>query len=51
MPIQTSFNAGEFSDLIDGAIDLDKRAWSVKLMQNMIALKQGPATGVARLFL
>lgn len=43
MPIQTSFNAGEFSDLLDGAVDLQKRAFSVKTLKNMIGLKQGPA--------
>lgn len=43
MPIQTSFNSGEFSDLLDGAVDLQKRAFSSKILQNMIALKQGPA--------
>lgn len=43
MPIQTSFNAGEFSPLMGGDVDLDKRAFSVSLMENMIALKQGPA--------
>ena len=43
MPIQTSFNAGEFSDLLDGSINLDKHRYSVKTLQNMIALKQGPA--------
>ncbi len=43
MPIQTSFNAGEFSSLMGGDVDLDKRAFSVSLMENMIALKQGPA--------
>lgn len=43
MPIQTSFSAGEWSNLLDGAVDLKKRPYSVKTLQNMIALKQGPA--------
>lgn len=43
MPIQTSFNAGEFSPLMGGDVDLDKRPYSVSLLENMIALKQGPA--------
>lgn len=42
MPIQTSFNAGEWSPLLDGQIYLDKRGSAVKLCQNLIALKQGP---------
>ncbi len=44
MPIQTAFNSGEFSDLMDGSIDYPNWARSVKTMQNMIALKQGPTT-------
>lgn len=43
MPIKTSFNAGEFSDLMDGSVDLEKQPWSCKVLQNVIALKQGPA--------
>lgn len=43
MPMLTSFNAGEFSDLMDASVDLDKHSWSVKTLKNMICLKQGPA--------
>lgn len=41
-PIQTSFNAGEWSPLMDGHVNIASRASSVRLLQNMIALKQGP---------
>jgi hypothetical protein len=44
MPIQTAFNSGEFSDLMDGAIDYVNWSRSCKSLENMIALKQGPAT-------
>lgn len=44
MPIQTAFNAGEFSPLMGGDIDYQKRQYSVSTLKNMIALKQGPAT-------
>lgn len=42
-PIQTAFNGGEWSPLMDGHINLEKRASSLKAMQNMIGLKQGAA--------
>lgn len=41
-PIQTSFNSGEWSPILEGHIDLEKRASSGVLVQNMIPLKQGP---------
>jgi len=41
-PIQTSFNAGEFSPFMEGHIDLEKRASAGLLVQNLIPLKQGP---------
>lgn len=44
MPIQTAFNSGEFSDLMDGSIDYPNWSRSCKTLENMIALKQGPAT-------
>lgn len=44
MPIQTAFNSGEYSNLMDGSVDFDPRQRSCKLLQNMICLKQGPAT-------
>lgn len=40
--IQTSFNAGEFSPIMEGHIDLEKRSSASLLMQNLIGLKQGP---------
>lgn len=44
MPIQTAFNSGEFSDLMDGSVDYPNWSRSCKTLRNMIALKQGPAT-------
>lgn len=41
-PIQTAFNAGEFSPLMEGQINLEKRASAGLLVQNLIPLKQGP---------
>lgn len=41
-PIQAAFNAGEFSPLMEGHITLEKRADAGLLVQNLIALKQGP---------
>lgn len=43
--IQSAFNAGEYSDLLKGQVNLEKRqrGEAVELCQNMIALKQGPA--------
>lgn len=41
-PMQTSFNAGEFSPLLEGHINLEKWADSGLLVQNLIPLKQGP---------
>lgn len=43
-PLQTSFNGGIFSPLLDGHINAPRRASAVKDMLNMIGLKQGPAT-------
>ena len=43
-PIKTSFNSGEWSPLMEGHINLEKFPDSSQLMQNMIALKQGPMT-------
>lgn len=43
-PIKTSWNAGEWSPLLDGHIALERWADSSRLLQNLIALKQGPAT-------
>lgn len=40
-----AFNAGEFSDLVDGRVDLDRYPASVKTMSNTIAAPQGPAIG------
>jgi hypothetical protein len=41
--IQTAFNAGEWSPLMEGQVNLQKRSGAVSLLQNMIPLKQGPA--------
>ena len=42
-PMQTNFTAGEISPLLDGHINIEKHPNSVRLMQRMIALKQGAA--------
>lgn len=41
-PMQTSFNAGEFSPLMKGHINLERFKDSAVLIQNLIPLKQGP---------
>lgn len=41
-PIQAAYNAGEFSPLMEGHINLEKRADAGLLVQNLLALKQGP---------
>lgn len=41
-PIKTSFNAGEWSPLMEGHINLQNWPDSMRLCQNMIPLKQGP---------
>lgn len=43
-PIQSAFNGGEFSPLLNGQVTLEKRKDAVELCQNLLALKQGPAT-------
>jgi hypothetical protein len=43
-PAFMSFNRGEFSPLLGAVINLDVRKDAVKEMQNLIPLKQGPAT-------
>lgn len=40
--IQTAFNAGEFSPLMEGHINLEKRADAALLIKNLLPLKQGP---------
>ncbi|TXH10046.1 MAG: hypothetical protein E6R04_06340 [Spirochaetes bacterium] len=42
-PIKTSFNAGEYSPLMEGHINLERFPDSCRLLQNLLALKQGPA--------
>lgn len=42
-PIKTAFNAGEYSPLMEGHINLERFPDSARLLQNLIALKQGPA--------
>lgn len=42
-PIQTSFNGGIQTPLLDGHINAPRRDSSVKDMQNLLPLKQGPA--------
>ncbi len=41
-PIQTSFNGGVFSPLLDGHIDAPRRGTAYKDSNNLIPLKQGP---------
>lgn len=43
-PIITSWNAGEWSPLLEGHINLDRFNSSSRLLRNMICLKQGPIT-------
>ena len=42
-PAIRSFNAGEFSDLLAGRVDLDRYPASLQIMENAIAAPQGPA--------
>lgn len=42
--MQTAFNAGEWSPLLGGHINLERWPSSCSLLQNLIALKQGPIT-------
>lgn len=52
-PIQTSFNGGIFSPLLEGHIDAPRRGTSYKDSTNLIALKQGPLVrrgGTVRVF-
>ena len=41
---QSSFNAGEFSDLLAGHTDSPRRASAVNSSENLVMLEQGPAT-------
>lgn len=42
-PARTSFNAGEFSALVEGRTDIDRYPASMRKMLNTIATPQGPA--------
>lgn len=42
-PMVRSFNAGEFSDLLAGRVDLDRYPSSMHSMVNFVAAPQGPA--------
>lgn len=42
--IKTSFNAGEWSPLMEGHVNLERFNDSARTLQNMIPLKQGPVT-------
>lgn len=42
-PMVRSFNAGEFSELLSGRVDLDRYPASLRSMLNCIAAPQGPA--------
>lgn len=44
-PMVRSFNAGEFSELLEGRVDLDRYPSSLKKLRNYIAAPQGPAIG------
>lgn len=41
-PIQTSFNAGELSPLLDGRVDFNKYPNGASIMENLIPTVQGP---------
>lgn len=42
-PMVRSFNAGEFSELLEGRTDLERYSASLRKMMNVIAAPQGPA--------
>jgi len=42
-PMIRSFNAGEFSELLEGRVDLDRYPSSLRKLKNYIAAPQGPA--------
>jgi len=42
-PMQTSFNAGEWSPRMDGQVDHDKYRYACRKMENFVCLPQGPA--------
>lgn len=42
-PMVRSFNAGEFSPLVEARTDLDRQASSLRQMTNTVAAQQGPA--------
>ena len=42
-PMVRSFNAGEFSELLEGRVDLDRYPSSLRSLVNYIAAPQGPA--------
>lgn len=42
-PMVRSFNAGEFSPLVEGRTDLDRHSSSLREMTNTVAAPQGPA--------
>lgn len=42
-PMIRSFNAGEFSELLEGRVDLDRYPASLRKLKNYIAAPQGPA--------
>lgn len=44
-PMVRSFNAGEFSELLHGRVDLDRYPSSLRSLLNYIAAPQGPAVG------
>lgn len=44
-PLLPSFNAGEFSRLMDGRTDIDRYKASMQKLYNFIAVPQGPAVG------
>lgn len=42
-PMIRSFNAGEFSELLEGRVDLDRYPASLRTFKNFVAAPQGPA--------
>src|SRR5688572_4474774 len=42
-PSRNSFNAGEFSPLVEARTDIDRYPASMRRIENFIALPQGPA--------
>lgn len=44
-PILRAFNAGEFSDLMGGRVDIDRYPMAMRKLHNYVPVPQGPAIG------